>query len=114
MQDVVTTAIKAVNGGLFVVVFAIVGELAVPKRFSGLFSAAPSVALANLIVIVAAQGSAHAQVEATGMIIGAIAMVAVCALGIVVVCRYRARRGSLIICGAWLVIAELGYLVALR
>ncbi|HET9727962.1 MAG TPA: hypothetical protein VFR41_01000, partial [Acidimicrobiia bacterium] len=73
MSDVVTTVIKAINGGLFVVAFAVIGELAVPRRFAGLFSAAPSIALANLIVIAIDKGAVTAQQEATGMIVGAIA-----------------------------------------
>ena len=54
-----TLGIKAVNGGLFVVLFALIAEMLKPKRFAGLFSAAPSVALANLIVVIVAKG--HGQ-----------------------------------------------------
>jgi hypothetical protein len=39
-----TLAVKAVYGGLFVVLFSLIAELLTPKRFAGLFSAAPSVA----------------------------------------------------------------------
>jgi hypothetical protein len=41
-------------------------------------------------------------------------MVVACAAGIVLVARWRARRGSVAMWGVWLVIAEAGYLVALR
>ena len=51
-----TLSIKAVNGGLFVVLFSLIAEMLTPKRFAGLFSAAPSVALANLIVVIVAKG----------------------------------------------------------
>jgi len=50
MHQVVVLAVKAVNGGLFVVAFAVVAQCLKPKRFAGLLSAAPSVAIANLIV----------------------------------------------------------------
>jgi hypothetical protein len=114
MSEAVTTAIKALNGGLFVVGFALIGEMAVPKRFAGLFSAAPSVALANLAVIVLAKGHADAQRHATGMVVGAIAMTLACAAGVVLIGRYRARRGSLALCGLWLGFAEAGFLLVLR
>jgi hypothetical protein len=114
MQEVVPIAAKALNGGLFVVVFSLIGEIAVPKRFAGLFSAAPSIAIANLLVIELAKGSSDAQVEATGMIVGAIALTVACAFGIALVARYRALRGSVLVCGLWLVLAEVGYLAVLR
>ena len=85
-----------------------------PKRFSGLFCAAPSIALANLLVIVVAKGHAQAQREATGMIVGAVAMCCACALGVVLIKKYRARRGSVALCASWLVFAEAGYLLFLR
>ena len=51
-----TLGVKAVNGGLFVVLFSLIAEMLTPKRFAGLFSAAPSVALANLIVVIISKG----------------------------------------------------------
>ena len=108
------TAIKALNGGIFVVLFSLVGTMAVPKRFAGVFSAAPSVALANLIVIVVAKGSHQAQIESSGMVVGAVAFVVVSFLGVELVRRSRARRGSAYICVLWLVLAEVGYLAVLR
>ena len=114
MNESVIMAIKALNGGLFVVLFALVGEMAVPKRFAGLFSAAPSIALANIMVIVLVKGSGEAQRQSTGMIVGAIAMTAACAAGIVLVRRFRALRGSVALFGAWLLLAEAAYLLVLR
>jgi hypothetical protein len=114
MDEVATTAIKAVNGGLIVVLFALVGEAAVPKRFAGLFSAAPSIALANLLVIVLVKGSADAQQQSTGMVLGAGAMVAVCAFGIVLIPRLHAVRASMLMCAGWLALTVVGYMVLLR
>lgn len=51
MSDTALLAFKALTGGLFVAGFAVVAELLVPKRFAGLFSASPAVALGNLLVI---------------------------------------------------------------
>lgn len=114
MDEIVPTGIKALNGGLFVVAFALVAEMAVPKLFAGVFSAAPSIALANLLVILLGKGASDAQTEATGMIVGAVAMTISCAVGIVFVRRYRALRGSVLLCVVWLVLAEAGYLLVLR
>lgn len=89
-----TLAIRAVDGGLGVVVFALVGEVLKPKRFAGLFGAAPSVALANLAVTVAISGAAVASRSARGMILGAVAMASACGLGVGAVRRYGILRGS--------------------
>jgi hypothetical protein len=42
--------IRFMIGGIFVSVFAVLGDVLKPKRFAGLFGAAPSVALATLIL----------------------------------------------------------------
>ncbi len=97
--------LKAANGGLFVVAFALVSEVLTPKRFAGLFSAAPSVALANLAVIVAVKGHAEAIASARGMLVGAAAFTASAALGAVVARRRGVRTSSLVVCGAWILIA---------
>src|SRR5438270_257458 len=41
---------KGLLGGVAVVAFSLIGEAGHPKRFAGLFSAAPSVALAGMVV----------------------------------------------------------------
>lgn len=91
--------IKAVNGGLFVVLFAVLGEVLEPKRFAGVFGAAPSVALANLLVIALAEGDASARSAATGMIAGALA--AACTAAIPAVRRWGAVRGAAVLWGVW-------------
>ena len=62
--------VKAANGGLFVCLFTILGEILQPKRFAGIFGASPAVALANLLITALAAGHASAQEAATGMIAG--------------------------------------------
>jgi hypothetical protein len=44
-----------------------------PKSFAGLFSAAPSVALATIAMTVVQHGKTYAAVEARSMILGAVA-----------------------------------------
>jgi hypothetical protein len=89
------------NGGLFVVGVALIAEMLEPKRFAGLFSAAPSVALANLLVVLMVKGRADGLANLSGMIVGVIAMTAVCLLGIWLVPRLGSLKGSAVMCAAW-------------
>jgi uncharacterized membrane protein (GlpM family) len=105
MSDVVTLLVKGCFGGLLVVAFALLSEALRPKSFSGLFGAAPSIALAALTVTVVTKGSGAARAQSLGMIGGSIAMVVYCACATVAVDRWGALRGSAIALGAWLAVA---------
>lgn len=111
MHDLAILGVRAVNGGLFVVLFALVAEVLRPKRFAGLFAAAPSVALANLIVVVVTSGDHDARVGAASMAIGACAMATGCLVGIRLVRRLRALRGSLALCAVWVTVVVPAYVV---
>jgi uncharacterized membrane protein (GlpM family) len=63
--------LRFVIGGLVVSSFAVLGDMLKPKSFAGLFSAAPSVALASLGLAVAEYGSSYAAHEALSMMLGA-------------------------------------------
>lgn len=65
--------LRVVAGGAIVSAFALLGDLLKPKTFAGLFGAAPSVALATLILTVMKDGTEYASLEARSMILGAIA-----------------------------------------
>jgi uncharacterized membrane protein (GlpM family) len=67
--------VRFVIGGLVVSTFAVLGDLLKPKSFAGLFSAAPSIALASLGLAVAQQGSTYASSEAKSMMLGAAAFI---------------------------------------
>jgi hypothetical protein len=114
MSDAGLLAVKALNGGLFVAAFAVVAELLVPKRFAGLFSASPAVALANLTVIVVDKGSRVAALDAAGMIAGAVAVTVACLTCFAVVRRIGAVRGSLVLWCVWGVVAEAAYFGIVR
>ena len=107
-------AIRALAGGALVVLFSVVGELLRPKSFAGIFAAAPSVALASLLVTSVSAGETGIRTSAVGMIAGAIALVAACVIGIDAVKRFRARRGSLASILVWLLVAGGIYGVVLR
>jgi hypothetical protein len=114
VNDIWPIAVKAVNGGLFVVVFSLFGEVAIPKRFAGLFSAAPSIALANLLVTAVVAGNAEAKANAQGMIVGASALVVATVAGLAFIRRHRAKPTALGVCTVWLALASLGYVAVLR
>lgn len=67
--------LRFVIGGVVVSVFAVLGDMLKPKSFAGLFSAAPSVALASLGLAVAEHGANYAASEAQSMVVGAAAFV---------------------------------------
>jgi hypothetical protein len=62
-------------GGAIVSAFALIGDVVRPKRFAGLFSAAPSIALATLTLTVARDGAAFASIEARSMILGSVSFI---------------------------------------
>ncbi|HUY96911.1 MAG TPA: hypothetical protein VMW47_04685 [Verrucomicrobiae bacterium] len=113
-QLLLVLAVKAVNGGLFVVLFAVVGEVVQPKRFSGLFGAAPSVALGGLAVSALVYSRGRTVGEAEGMILGAAAMVAACIVAVLAVRRWRAVRGAGVMWLTWLVVATGAYWAVVR
>lgn len=53
--------------------FAVIGDLFKPKSFAGLFGAAPSVALATILLTVHKEGAHYAATEAHSMVAGAVA-----------------------------------------
>lgn len=69
------TICRVLIGGAFVSAFAVLSDLLKPKSFAGLFSAAPSVALASLGLALVVEGKSYAATEARSMTAGAIAFV---------------------------------------
>lgn len=65
--------IRFLIGGVVVSVFAVLGDLFTPKSFAGLFGAAPSIALATILLTVRKEGAPYAATEARSMIAGAVA-----------------------------------------
>lgn len=61
-------------GGLIVSLFSVTGELWKPKTFSGIFGAAPSVALASLALTFAKQGPPAVVLLGRSMVIGSVAL----------------------------------------
>ena len=61
-------------GGLLVSGFALLSDIFRPKSFSGLFGAAPSIALSTLILALYRHGPGYMAVEGRSMIVGAVAL----------------------------------------
>jgi hypothetical protein len=75
MLGVVPLAIKTMLGGLAVVGFSLFGQAGHPKRFAGLFAAAPSIALASLGMNVALRGTGGTLPYLKGMVFGSAGLV---------------------------------------
>jgi hypothetical protein len=71
MSDVAT---RFVVGRSIVSAFAIIGDLLKPKSFAGLFGAAPSVALATLLLTTYSKAAAFTAAKAHTMVGGVIAL----------------------------------------
>lgn len=66
--------LRFVIGGTAVLLFSIIGDITRPKSFAGIFGAAPSVALATLLLAVRYHGVSYAATQARSMLIGAAAL----------------------------------------
>jgi len=104
-MSIALTGLKALVGGLAVVGFSLIGQAGHPKRFAGLFSAAPSVALASLAMTVVAKGAGATLPYAQGMLIGSAGMIAYCLVSLVLINRLHALVGSILACLAWFAVA---------
>lgn len=105
MSNVAVLAIKAVAGGALVVVFALISEGLRPKRFAGLFSASPAVAIAGLAITLLDKGGHAAHQSSLGMVVGGVALVAYAAATIPLLRKFRASVAASLALSAWLVTA---------
>jgi hypothetical protein len=84
-----------------VVAFALVSEMLSPKRFAGLFSAAPAVAIAGLTIVLLDKGAHTAHEESAGMIAGAAGMIVYAAVVVPLLRRMPAARAAVLALVAW-------------
>ncbi|GLY75671.1 DUF3147 family protein [Actinoallomurus iriomotensis] len=101
----IEVALKALFGGLLVVVFALISEVTTPKRFSGVFSAAPSVALGSLAVTLVTKGESDVRAAAAGMVAGAIALLIYSVVAVRALRRFGPLAGAAIAVIPWFVVA---------
>ena len=109
-------AIRFAVGGVFVCFFAALGDVFKPKSFAGLFGAAPSVALASLLLTIHKSGVQHAVIDARSMVSGAIAFLvyAWCVCQMLMRRRCPALQATLSLLPVWFAIAFGLWLVWLR
>jgi uncharacterized membrane protein (GlpM family) len=105
MHEVLILAIKGLAGGTLVLLFALISHSLDPKRFAGLFSAAPAVALAGLAVTLLDKGAHDAHQSSAGMIAGAAGMAVYAAAVIPLLRRMKAPVASMAALGAWTALA---------
>ncbi|HXR64357.1 MAG TPA: DUF3147 family protein [Ktedonobacteraceae bacterium] len=96
---------RFVVGGLLVCLFALISQVCEPKQFAGLFSAAPSVLLAGLVLTLLLKGAASATLTAEGAIAGAVGMIFYCLIATRAIERYKALLGSSVSLIGWLVVS---------
>ena len=103
-------------GGAAVAVFSFLGCLFSPKSFAGLFGAAPSVALATLLLTVSRDGRHYAALETRSMIGGGIAFLlyAFCVSLILKTKKFSALSATLASMPVWFGCAFILWLVWLR
>lgn len=101
MHDVAILAAKGAAAGLLVVGFALLSEGLSPKRFAGLFSAAPAVAIAGLALMLLDKGSHDARQNATGMIAGGAGMTVYAAAIVFLLRRFTATAAAAVGLVAW-------------
>jgi hypothetical protein len=94
-------------GGIFVSAFAILSDILTPKSFAGLFGAAPSVALATLLLTLSNQGAGYAAIEARWMIGGALAfcVYAWFVMFVLIKDACSAKSASLLLLLLWMIVA---------
>ena len=99
--------IRFLVGGVVVSFFAMLGDVLRPRNFAGLFSAAPSVALATMALTIHQDGKVFAAQEARTMLIGAASFLVYAALVSFVLRRYRpsALKAAIALLPVWFAMA---------
>jgi hypothetical protein len=105
LHEIGILALRGLAGGSLVVLFALISEVVSPKAFAGLFSAAPSVAVASLAITAVFESSSKARESSIGMVVGAIGMAACCVAAVGAIPRLKALWGSAVSIVAWGIVA---------
>jgi hypothetical protein len=101
---------------MIVSLFALVGDVLRPKGFAGLLGAAPSVAIATLLLTLHFEGKDYAAIEARSMIVGAGAFLVYALACVQLIARgHRKAAGTTIaMLTVWTVCAVGGWWALLR
>ena len=104
-MDALIIVVKALAGGSLVTAFALLSQGLGPKRFAGLFSAAPAVAIAGLAITLLDKGSHDAQQNSLGMLAGSAGMMAYAATAVVLLRRLPVGRAATAALVSWFIVA---------
>jgi uncharacterized membrane protein (GlpM family) len=104
MHDAVILLSKGLAGGALVVAFALLSQGLAPKRFAGLFSAAPAVALAGLTITLLDTGARDARQSTIAMLAGGAGMIAYAAVSAPLLRRLTASRAAAAAMPVWLLV----------
>ena len=113
-MQLIAIGLKALAGGGLVVGFSGLGDVLKPKAFAGMFGAAPSVALASLVITALTSGPSKAATASHGMVAGAVGMICYTIAASALVKRFGALAGSVLAWFAWIAPAVLVYWILLR
>jgi len=108
--------IRFIVGGAVVSLFAAFGDAVKPKSFAGLFSAAPSVAMATLGLTIMTEGKLFVATESRSMVLGGIALFLYAMAAIHLMMKYQvdAARAAILALTAWMICAIGSWYVLLR
>jgi uncharacterized membrane protein (GlpM family) len=107
MHQALILLIKGLAGGSLVVAFALLSEGLSPKRFAGLFSAAPAVAIAGLAIVLIDKSAHDAHQNSLGMLAGSAGMIVYAATVVPLLRRMPPARASALAIGSWILAAGL-------
>lgn len=105
MADAISVVVKALAGGSLVVAFSLISESVQPKRFAGLFGAAPAVAIAGLAVTLVSKGVIDARDDTLGMVAGCAGMAAYACVAVVLLKRFAPFTSSVAGLAVWVAVA---------
>jgi len=97
--------IRFLIGGLVVSLFAVLGDLLKPESLGGVFAAAPTIAMATLVLTMHKHGTGYVAIEGRSMVAGAIAFFVYASAVSFVLMRYRTRAMAT---ATWLLVAWIG------
>lgn len=113
-MELVVYIARFLVGGALVCAFALVSQVCAPKRFAGLFSAAPSVLTAGLAVTLISETAEKAALTAGGAATGAVGLIAYCLAATPAIRRFKALRGSAMTVVVWLVVSVITWAIVTK
>ena len=108
--------IRFLIGGSVVSIFSVLGDLFKPKSFAGVFAAAPTIALATMVLTLHKHGAQYLAMDARSMIGGSVAFCAyACVYSFVLMhSKLRALSAAALLLPVWCFTAGVCWVVWLE